>query len=206
MAFIVLGVWLLNYSFGCTYVYNITEHGKLQVQFSMKSTSLHASSLLNSVLREEDGEQRQVFGAWVTEPASAIRPSGPHIHHWPMAWCSPAFVKTPRGNGVSGPDKNKISLMTKFLLGSQWEKNSAICFHYFPWLQKGGQRVRLSLCACLLGVKGACVYACSHPCKEKERKKTLHRRELFLFPVMCGFNQTYSLVNTALWFQTSAHV
>lgn len=98
------------------------------------------------------GHQR-VFGAWVTGPASAIRPSGPHIHHWPMAWCSPAFVKTPRGNGVSGPDKNKISLMTKFLLGSQRGKNSAICFHYFPWLWRRGRRVCDCLCTCMFGVR-----------------------------------------------------
>lgn len=36
-----------------------------------------------------------------------------HIHH--LATWSPASVQTPRGNEVSWPDKNKISLMTKFL-------------------------------------------------------------------------------------------
>lgn len=62
----------------------------------------------------------QSIWAWVTGLASAIRPSGSLIHHWPAP--QPVFVKTPRGNEVSGPDKNKISLMTKFLLSSGGNK------------------------------------------------------------------------------------
>lgn len=104
---------------------HIFEHRKQKYSLFGKQWFACAQPSSNILLSEErtwcKGGHQRVFGAWVTGPASAIRPSGPHIHHWPMAWCSPAFVKTPRGNGVSGPDKNKISLMTKFLLRSQRE-------------------------------------------------------------------------------------